>query len=265
MVSHPRYISRCHRRTSHNVNYLATTYSVQKNRIVDIIPLSDTLFFSIKPIHGETKQNGFVFFQIKLKKTLKQDMLNHRDAVWKSIQEMEELPDLMGRNQDIAMALNENKTKIVDSFENTYGPLHIIWNITKECPYICAICATRDDSRLELSIEDKLRVLNRILSIKGDIRVLDFAGGDPMFKSENRTVIMQAINALDEDQVSVTTTGRGIQAADKPSEDGVSKLLRKCEITIHVSPLIKLFSIFLFLRRKQVRTLAILFLEYLQL
>lgn len=86
------------------INYLATTYSVQKNRIVDIIPLSDAPFFSIKPIHGETKQNGFVFFQIKLKKTLKQDMLNHRDAAWKSIQEMEELPDLMGRNQDIVMA-----------------------------------------------------------------------------------------------------------------------------------------------------------------
>lgn len=64
---------------------------------------------------------------------------------------------------------------------------------------------------------------------------MDFAGGDPMFKSENRTVIMQAINALDEDQVSVTTTGRGIQAADKPSEDGISKLLRKCEITIDAS------------------------------
>lgn len=217
------------------INYLATSYNVQKNRVVDVIPLSDVPFFSIKPINGEIKQNGFIFFQVKLKKSLKQSLINHRNVLWKSIQEMEELPDLMGRNQDIVMALGENKTKIVDSFEDIYGPLHIIWNITSECPYHCAICATNDSSREELSIEDKLQVLDHILSVKRDISTLDFAGGDPMYKNEIRTVIKQAINALEEDQVSITTTGLGIQTTNAISEDTESRLLRKCEITIDAS------------------------------
>lgn len=217
------------------INYLATTYNVQKKCIIDISPLSDEPFFSIKPIRGEIKQNGFIFFQVKLKKSTKQQLLNHTKTSWKSIREMEGQPDLMGRNQDIVMALDENKTKIVDSFEDAYGPLHIIWNITDTCPYSCAICATRDKSRTELCIEDKLRVLNNIFSAKEKINTLDFAGGDPLYKSEIRTVIMHAINSLGEDHISITTTGKGIQEANNISEDDISGLLKKCEITIDAS------------------------------
>lgn len=183
-----------------------------KNQIEDVLPLSREPFFSIKPIHGETTQNGFVFFQIKLKKKAKQNLTSHRDVAWKSIQEMEGMPELMGRNQDIVMALNENKTRIVDSFEDLYGPIHVIWNITKKCPYNCAFCATNDVSRKELCTEEKLKVFNHIFSIKEKISTLDFAGGDPMYDSGIRTVIIQAINSLGEDHVSVTTTGKGIQA-----------------------------------------------------
>lgn len=217
------------------INYLATTYNVQKRYVTDILPLSKEPFFSIKPIHGETKQNGFIFFQVKLKKKAKQNLINHLDGSWKSIREMEEQPDLMGRNQDIVMALNENKTKIIDSFGDSYGPLHIIWNITNECAYNCAICATRDSARPEISTNDKLRVLNNIFSAKEKISTLDFAGGDPMYKSEIRTVIIQAINLLGEEHISVTTTGRGIEEAGQTSEDEISKLLRKCEITLDAS------------------------------
>ena len=219
----------------HIINYLANTYAIQINRILDILPFSEEPFFSIKPVHGETKQNGFIFFQIRLKKDAKTPLINRQDVAWISIQEMEALPDLMGRNQDIVMALNENKTRIIDSFGDTYGPLHVIWNITKECPYHCAICATRDESRPELSIEDKLKVLDHIFSAKERIDMLDFAGGDPMYKSEIRTVILQAINSLGEDHISLTTTGMGIQAADSASSDAISKLLKNCEITIDAS------------------------------
>lgn len=217
------------------INYLVATYDVQKNHIRDILPLSEAPFFSIKPVHGETQQNGFILFQVKLKKNAKQQLLNRQDISWKSIQEMGELPDLMGRNQDIVMALNENKTRIEDSFEDNHGTLHIIWNITKDCPYHCAICATRDESREELSMENKLQVLNHINSVKEKIGILDFAGGDPLYKSDIRTIIMQAINALGEEHISVTTTGKGIQEIDNIPEDDVSKLLRKCEITIDAS------------------------------
>lgn len=220
------------------INYLATSYSVHRNHIIDVVPLAAEPFFSIKPIHGTETQNAFVFFQIRLKKKAKQDLLNHRDVEWKTIQEMEEMPELMGKNQDIVMALSENKTRIIDSFEEMCGPVqpvHIIWNITKQCPYKCKICATRDESRPELSTEQKLRVLNHIFSAKEQISTLDFAGGDPMFDQGIRTVIMQAINSLGEDHVSVTTTGKGIQAMKNTSEEEMAKLLRRCEITIDAS------------------------------
>lgn len=217
------------------INYLAATYDVQKSHIRDILPLSEAPFFSIKPVHGETQQNGFILFQVKLKKNAKQQLLNRQDISWKSIQEMGELPDLMGRNQDIVMALNENKIRIEDSFEDNHGTLHIIWNITKECPYHCTICATCDESRKELSMENKLQVLNHINSVKERIRILDFAGGDPLYKSDIRTIIMQAINALGEEHISVTTTGKGIQEIDNIPEEDISKLLRNCEITIDAS------------------------------
>lgn len=219
------------------INYLATSYNIHRNQIVDVAPLALEPFFSIKPIHGIETQNAFVFFQIKLKKKTKQDLLNHRDVTWKTIQEMEGMPELMGRNQDIVMALNENKTKIADSFEDSRGPIHIIWNITKQCPYKCKICATHDESRYELSTEEKLQVLNHIFTAKEQISTLDFAGGDPMFDRGIRTVIMQAINSLGEEHISVTTTGKGIQAMEAVtvSEAEMSKLLRRCEITIDAS------------------------------
>lgn len=217
------------------INYLAATYNIQKNQVVDVIPLSAEPFFSIKPIHSEETQNGFVFYQIKLKKKAKQDLVTHRKVTWMTIEDMEGMPELMGRNQDIVMALNEIKTKIADTFEDSYGPIHIVWNITKKCPYDCAICATHDDSRRELSTEEKLQVLNHIFSAKNYISTLDFAGGDPMYDSGIRSVILQAINSLGEEHVSVTTTGRGIQAAGKTVEEDISKLLRRCEITVDAS------------------------------
>lgn len=217
------------------INYLVQTYNIHKNTIKEIVPLSSEPFFSIKPIHGEVVQNGFVFFHIRLKKSAKQQLVNHRNVEWKTIQEMEAMPELMGRNQDIVMALNEYKIKFTDSFEDSYGPIHVIWNITQKCSYNCAICATKDVNRKELSTEDKLRVLNNLLSAKERISTLDFAGGDPMCDSGIRTIIMNAVISLGEEHISVTTTGKGIQAIMTSSEEEMARLLYKCEITIDAS------------------------------
>lgn len=78
-------------------------------------------------------------------------------------------------------------------------------------------------------------MLNHIFSAKEHISTLDFAGGDPMYDGGIRTVIMQAINSLGEDHVSVTTTGKGIQAIGNAAEEDITKLLSRCEITIDAS------------------------------
>lgn len=216
-------------------NYLATSYDVARNHIIEIVPFSTEPFYSIKPIHGEITQNGFVFFKIKLRKKAKNKLVNHRLSVWMTIQQMEDVPELMARNQDIIMALRENQTKISDSFEDLNGQIHVIWNITRRCPYSCAICATKDETREELSTDDKLNVLNHIYSAKDSISTLDFAGGDPMYNGGIRSVIMQAIHLLGSEHVSVTTTGRGIGAIKDVAEEEIEQLLKRCEITIDAS------------------------------
>lgn len=42
------------------INYLATSYAVPKNYIVEITPLSRDPFFNIKPVRNEETQNGFI-------------------------------------------------------------------------------------------------------------------------------------------------------------------------------------------------------------
>lgn len=216
------------------INFLANTYSVQRKNVNEVIPLSGEPFFSIKPVHEKTKQNEFMLFLVKFRKNAKSSLINHKDIAWKTIKEMEGSPDLMARNQDIIFALNNCNARISDSFEIPQRSLHIIWNITKSCPYECNICATRDDSRKELSTEEKMRVLNNIFGVKDSIQMIDFAGGDPLCDSEVRTVITQAINSLGEDRISVTTTGEGIQNAKQDSEI-FPKLVKNCEITIDAS------------------------------
>ncbi len=130
---------------------------------------------------------------------------------------------------------NKNHSKLVfgqsgGGMMNIY-PLKIIWNITNKCGYDCEICATRSD-RDELILEGKKRVLNSILSIGiQDIMEIDFAGGDPLFSVDSVKIIHDTINILGKEKVSVTTTGKGIDATIRMGED-LSQLLYNCEITI---------------------------------
>lgn len=222
------------------INYFQNAYAINKNQVCSVTPLSDEMFFSIKPIHNIITQNGFIFYQVVFKKRAKERLLNHQNIKALSINEMEKLPDLMGRNRDVILALRDIEDRVSDSFEESIGPYHIIWNITKNCAFNCAICATKDDKRKELTLIEKITVLNNISSSKNTISMLDFAGGDPMFhdfndKDGNSPVIQTAIHTFGEDRVSVTTTGRGIENLRQSGNTELLKLLKKCEITIDAS------------------------------
>jgi MoaA/NifB/PqqE/SkfB family radical SAM enzyme len=123
----------------------------------------------------------------------------------------------------------------------------IIWNITRVCPWDCAQCCvdayhvTRDGDTvsvrhsglaetitlsgvgtkqtfdaaaaemvrrgLELSLEDKLRVVDALAGYDADI---DFSGGDPLVVSENLDVIRHASQKFGRENVSITATGAGM-------------------------------------------------------
>jgi len=125
--------------------------------------------------------------------------------------------------------------------------LDIIWNITKICPWDCNICCVdavnvrsksgkikiiseslnkeetidsdksldiydqalkiRQEKRLELSLEEKLQVLD---NLEGTNFEIDFSGGDPLVCSENLEVIRYAANKYGRENFTVTTTGVGL-------------------------------------------------------
>ena len=131
-----------------------------------------------------------------------------------------------------------------------YGPLDIIWTISRVCPWNCAVCCVdafhvsqlrngilvsssglRHElkkplgSRLspfdvasfhlqqlgvELRFDQKLRVVDHIQSAEREVR-LDFSGGDPLVVSENLDVIRYASMKLGRSSISVATTGMGLR------------------------------------------------------
>lgn len=211
------------------IKYLRASYSISDTDVVSVIPMAEEPTFSIKPVHDKIELNGFIIFQIRLRKKVKQNLANFKGAEWLTIEEMKARPEAMGTNLDVINMLEELRPRLTDSFEDFIGPLHVIWNITKDCEYKCAICATADPDRCELDAQGKMKVLNSICTAKGKIRMLDFAGGDPCCSETSLDTIEAAINSLEADHVSVTTTGNGLR---KLSEDDRTKLLTQCEITI---------------------------------
>lgn len=135
-------------------------------------------------------------------------------------------------------------------------PLKIIWNITNRCGYGCKICATYSD-RVELTSSEKDCALHSIFSIgTKDIIEIDFAGGDPLFSEDSIRIIHNAIAVLGKERISVTTTGKGIDAAKQMGED-VSKLLYNSEITIdcvdHVSDYLRCDSSYVSANRAAIK------------
>lgn len=215
-------------------SFLSGRYGLKKQDILEVIDLSEEPTFSIKSTRSGNaeEQHAFAFFRICLVPDAKKMFNDNEDGGWYTINDLKENPQAVERNGDVINKLDECPEYIADSFEGKRRPpLKIIWNITKKCGYMCEICATHDDSRQELSLEQKIKALQSILTIKDRIGILDFAGGDPCKSDDSLLVVQEAIHTLGQDHISITTTGDGIKSLDVKRRKA---LLKQCEITIDV-------------------------------
>jgi len=91
----------------------------------------------------------------------------------------------------------------------------IIWNITRDCFWDCSYCCisanqnSKKDS--EISLEDKLKIARNIDS--RDV-FIDVSGGDPLISHENLEVINKLSDIFGRKNLSITTTGRGLELVD---------------------------------------------------
>lgn len=212
-------------------SYLTKAFGFERSDIFQVVPLEQEPFFTVKPVYHEMSSNAFVLYAVKLDQRV-QSMVETPDYIWRSIEEMQNDPKAMRLNYDIIDKLDAKRGELTSSFQTQSSDLHIIWNITKACPYRCKICATSDECREELPLEDKLKVLLTLCAEKKRIKTLDFAGGDPCFSGESRKLIQAAVNMLGKEMISVTATAEGIKHA---SEEEKRQLLSRCEITIDAS------------------------------
>jgi MoaA/NifB/PqqE/SkfB family radical SAM enzyme len=98
--------------------------------------------------------------------------------------------------------------------------MDVIWNLTRICPWDCAICCVtaihacettrhylksqQRDYGKELSLAEKMQVLRDLCDEDCNI---DFSGGDPLYYDEDRQVVEQATIWLPEDKINVSMTG----------------------------------------------------------
>lgn len=211
------------------IKHSLSDFDIHENDIVSIQPVDNKMYHSIKPIHGTIQMNAFVFYDVHVKIQIKEKLIQpNTKRRWISIEDMRRNSQAMSTNKDV-IELLESFSPPAESFVNLLGDFKIIWNITAKCPYNCAICATHDPNRKELSAADKLKVLNSICTAKDMIQSLDFAGGDPLHFDESTNIIQSAIQQLGSDKVAVTTTGKGISDS---SEDVFLGVVKHCELTI---------------------------------
>lgn len=206
-------------------------FGILEKDIIKLQLLEDKIYYSIKPIHGRVQMNGYAFYDVEIKVQAKAKILElDGRRRWMSLNNMRQTPDALATNKDV-IDLLDSFPKPKESFVNLLGDLSIIWNITSSCGYECAICATHDERRQELKPEEKVAVLNSIVTANTLIKSLDFAGGDPLWSNETTNIIQSAIMQLGTDKVSVTTTGDGIKRL-MSSEFSFSNLIKRAEITI---------------------------------
>ncbi|MCH5350928.1 MAG: hypothetical protein J1F39_03055 [Clostridiales bacterium] len=205
---------------------------VSDKDILSVIPVDGEVHFSIKPVHGDLSMNAFVFYDVRIKIQSRDKLLQQNTkGKWMTLEDMKKKPGALATNKDV-IALLEDLPHPLSSFVNTRGNVKVIWNITSKCHYNCEICATHDKSRVELSANDKLTVLNNLCKAKNLINSVDFAGGDPLVCNESVNIIQAAIEQLGEDRVSISTTGIG---AAEYMKNKFPTAIKHCEITIDAS------------------------------
>jgi len=123
--------------------------------------------------------------------------------------------------------------------------MDIIWNLTRICPWNCAICCmsaihakseTRESQKteqknqgLELSQSGKLQLLKDLCQNGCDI---DFSGGDPLYYEEDFEIVEQATKWLPPEKISVSMTGA--EVTDQKIE--LLKKVDTAEFTIDCPP-----------------------------
>lgn len=207
---------------------LSSKFNLLSKDVLNVKPVDGLVHFSIKTLENELKMNVFVFYDITIKEQEKEKLL--KQGKWVTVETMKEDAEALATNQDVINLLDKLPSPI-DSFEKASGDIRIIWNITSQCSYNCAICATYDPKRQELSPVDKLKALHSIYTAKDCIKDIDFAGGDPLTSKSEEIVdiIRTAIIMFGEDSISLTTTGAGASAS---TFSKLNKKVKHYEITI---------------------------------
>ena len=104
--------------------------------------------------------------------------------------------------------------------------MDVIWNLTRACPWDCAICCVSGfhvcntteqlvyseakEKGEELTLAEKLTVLKTLTDRNFEI---DFSGGDPLYYDEDFRVVEQATRWLPSIKISVSITGSKITEA----------------------------------------------------
>lgn len=104
--------------------------------------------------------------------------------------------------------------------------MDVIWNLTKACPWDCAICSVpalhvcdttaeyiyskQKEKGKELTLAEKFTVLKSLADRNFEI---DFSGGDPLYYDEDFRVIEQATRWLPARKIGVSMTGSKITDA----------------------------------------------------
>lgn len=101
--------------------------------------------------------------------------------------------------------------------------MDVIWNLTRACPWDCAICcvsalhvcntteylirSVQKEKGKELTLAEKLVVLKML--VEKDFEI-DFSGGDPLYFDEDFQVVEQATRWLPSRKIGVSMTGSKI-------------------------------------------------------
>lgn len=129
--------------------------------------------------------------------------------------------------------------------------MDIIWNLTRVCPWDCAICCItalhacettkfylkkkQKDYGMELSLAEKMQVLKDLCDEGCDI---DFSGGDPLYYNEDLQVVEQATIWLPASNISVSMTG--VELTRKKIE--LLRRIKDVEFTIDSLPEVHNFA-----------------------
>lgn len=88
----------------------------------------------------------------------------------------------------------------------------VIWNITNKCPYNCSFCCVSANEIIPtLSLKEKLKIVDNLDS---SLIRFDISGGDPFIEEDTPIVLEKLSKKYGKEDISVTTTGIGLQKID---------------------------------------------------